>query len=361
MDDLEDLQSRVAAAQEKLRMNADDQRKYGLRLNDVVAIVEGSLARQQEEMQRLQASAIELRVERDAARHAEAELKAAYDAALTKIAKRETQNEQLRNMVLTLLNIIEGREPASALQDTMMRLEQSLQQVIATQQEENAESAAMEAGEEPSQAAALAAQLEEAVAGDDPAVDSADMQEDGESLDAAPSAEKDAAEMAGADAISEDAGLGDQSEPQPASELQSEIAADEPAVEEAPVEELTAEEPIIEETVVDEPVIEEPANEEPIGETVDQAQVAADLSDDMPEDLEQISMTDHQTLVSDPEEADEKAADKTAQPLVTALLDAEKALIEAGANGLSDGDSPVAEIIRRISLRTREFSQAANR
>jgi hypothetical protein len=75
-------------------------------------------------------------------------------------------------------------------------------------------------------------------------------------------------------------------------------------------------------------------------------------------------MQDHQSLVADPEAQDQSSVtvtDEGAEPLVSALLDAEKALIAAGANGLSEGDSPVAEIIRRISLRTREFSQAANR
>ena len=328
-------------------MSADDQRKYGLRLNDVVAIVEGSLARQQDEMKRLQASAIELRVERDAARHAEVELKAAYEAALTKIAKRETQNEQLRNMVLTLLNIIEGREPASNLQDTMQRLEQSLQQVMASQQEDDAAPVAVEAAEEPSQAAALAAQLEEAVASDDALATAPveDIQDDVGSLDVTPPAESAAEEMAVAEALpddAEDAGLA-------AEEVELELAAQ-------PETEMAADESILEEAAIEEPAIEEPATE-----AVEEVEVEANLSDDMPEDLEQISMTDHETLVADPEEADEKASDKAAQPLVTALLDAEKALIEAGANGLSDGDSPVAEIIRRISLRTREFSQAANR
>jgi hypothetical protein len=149
----------------------------------------------------------------------------------------------------------------------------------------------------------------------------------------------------------EDAGLAaEEVEPELAAQPETEMAAGESAAEDAAVEEA------VEELAADEAVIDEP-----VAEAVEQAEVEADLSDDMPEDLEQISMTDHQVLVADPEEVDEKASDKAAQPLVTALLDAEKALIEAGANGLSDGDSPVAEIIRRISLRTREFSQAANR
>ena len=50
MDDLTELQSRVAAAQERLQQSAEEERRYGLRLNDIVAIVEGSLSRQREEL-----------------------------------------------------------------------------------------------------------------------------------------------------------------------------------------------------------------------------------------------------------------------------------------------------------------------
>ncbi|HWT99838.1 MAG TPA: hypothetical protein VN229_19540, partial [Terriglobales bacterium] len=126
MDDLEDLQARVAAAQEKLRLNADDQRKYGLRLNDVVTIVEGSLARQQSEMKRLQDTAVTLRLESDAARVAESQAKNLYEAALVRLNQLQAQNDQLRSMVLTLLNVIEGRESPSALQAVVHRLENTV-------------------------------------------------------------------------------------------------------------------------------------------------------------------------------------------------------------------------------------------
>ena len=51
MDDLTELQSRVAAAQERLQQSAEEERRYGLRLNDIVSIVEGSLSRQRDEVE----------------------------------------------------------------------------------------------------------------------------------------------------------------------------------------------------------------------------------------------------------------------------------------------------------------------
>src|ERR1044072_9489351 len=53
MDDLTELQSRVAAAQERLQQSAEEERRYGLRLNDIVSIVEGSLSRQRDEVEKL--------------------------------------------------------------------------------------------------------------------------------------------------------------------------------------------------------------------------------------------------------------------------------------------------------------------
>jgi hypothetical protein len=50
MDDLAQLQSRVEAARERLGGAEADQRKYGLRLDDLVRIVEGALSRQAEEL-----------------------------------------------------------------------------------------------------------------------------------------------------------------------------------------------------------------------------------------------------------------------------------------------------------------------
>ncbi|HVI88093.1 MAG TPA: hypothetical protein VM659_07310 [Dongiaceae bacterium] len=118
----------------------------------------------------------------------------------------------------------------------------------------------------------------------------------------------------------------------------------------------------------------------------------AAMGEDMPEDIGALSMNGHRDFVTDADEivaneaqshgasveettapvavmemkTQSSAAPQTvAQPtpedeiLVTALLDAEKALIEAGASGVANANSPVAEIIRRISLRTREFSEAS--
>src|SRR5260221_6181720 len=146
MDDLEDLKVRVAAAQEKLRLTADDQRKYGLRLNDVVTIVEGSLARQQDEMKRLQDSAVQLRLERDATRVAENQTKSLYEAALSRLNLLQTQNEQLRSMVMTLLNVIEGRETAGALQGVLQRLESTVHEIAAAPALEPEESVEPEEG-----------------------------------------------------------------------------------------------------------------------------------------------------------------------------------------------------------------------
>ncbi|HWT98109.1 MAG TPA: hypothetical protein VN229_10860, partial [Terriglobales bacterium] len=116
-----------------------------------------------------------------------------------------------------------------------------------------------------------------------------------------------------------------------------------------------------------------------------------ETAEDMPEDIGALSMNGHRDFVTDADEivANEAQASELeaseaeaheveeavptvvaevkAQPLnmhqdetlVTALLDAEKALIEAGASGVANANSPVAEIIRRISLRTREFSEAS--
>jgi hypothetical protein len=112
---------------------------------------------------------------------------------------------------------------------------------------------------------------------------------------------------------------------------------------------------------------------------------SSSAAEDMPEDIAEMSMNGHRDIVTDAdemlaneaiaasapktaaEEPDVMASAKTLaddngpqdETLVSALLDAEKALIEAGASGVANANSPVAEIIRRISLRTREFSEAS--
>jgi DNA polymerase III gamma/tau subunit len=399
MDDLNDLQARVAAAQEKLRLTADDQRKYGLRLNDVVTIVEGSLARQQSEMKRLQDAAVTLRLESDAARVAESQAKNLYEAALVRLNQLQAQNEQLRNMVLTLLNVIEGRESPSALQAVVQRLENT----VVDAPQESAEEAAPLAAAEPivqADAEAEAAETEE---------QPDDLSEDNTQAEAVP-AEAAPVEVAAeveAAAEAETAALGDDAEIEDlAAEANAEAAAaDDAAAEAVASEDAVAEADAPEDAVeadaamasadTTETEISDPAADmvEAVEEDVEAegGDVAA-MSEDMPEDIGALSMNGHRDFVTDADEivaseaqsqaipAAETAApvaivemktqssvmpQAVAQPspedetLVTALLDAEKALIEAGASGVANVNSPVAEIIRRISLRTREFSEAS--
>ena len=101
MDDLTELQSRVAAAQERLQQSAEEDRRYGLRLNDIVAIVEGSLARQRQELEALQSEVAQLQAtvgrmssERDEAKTALIQAHNALSAAQTRLGQREVQNEQ---------------------------------------------------------------------------------------------------------------------------------------------------------------------------------------------------------------------------------------------------------------------------
>src|SRR5688572_22666138 len=129
MDDLTELQSRVAAAQERLQQSAEEERRYGLRLNDIVAIVEGSLARQREELESLKSEVTQLQAtvgrmssERDEAKTALIQAHNALSAAQTRLGQREVQNEQLRRMLMELLAAIESHK-GSAMPDVMRRLE----------------------------------------------------------------------------------------------------------------------------------------------------------------------------------------------------------------------------------------------
>lgn len=390
MDDLEDLQARVAAAQEKLRLNADDQRKYGLRLNDVVTIVEGSLARQQDEMKRLQDTAVALRLESDAARVAETKTKSLYEAALARLNQLQAQNEQLRNMVLTLLNVIEGREAPSALQAVVQRLESTVHETA------QAKPAAVPAAEATAPAAAIAEgpaadmaeteafaaaetealgdheELEELAAEDqaeaveqeaileEPAETDAAMVDFDEAGTASGPVEGDAAEAAGEEEVGED-----ETDTAATSSFAAEPVAD-AAIADA-------------DTNADHAMEMMDAGEEDAGEDIEAESSDIAAAEDMPEDLDALSMNGNRDFVTDADEivANEALADAVieAEPvheaeshqqvtqqdenLVTALLDAEKALIEAGASGVANANSPVAEIIRRISLRTREFSEAS--
>jgi hypothetical protein len=401
MDDLEDLQARVAAAQEKLRLNADAQRKYGLRLNDVVTIVEGSLARQQDEMKRLQDAAISLRLERDATRVAESQAKSLYEVALTRLNLLQTQNEQLRNMVMTLLNVIEGRESASALQPVLQRLESSVHEVAATAIDVSAETVPPEVAAA-TDAAALPEQHVDA---------SADAEEIGD-LDAGDMAAEEISSIAPDETVAAE---------EPAAETPTEIAADaaasdevgsvagdvssveskeDGAIDDAVFEELDDEDDAEEEATAEQEAVLPPVVQSDLAadnaeteaaagtemlDAVDE-DVEADAAEDMPEDIGEMQMNGHRDVVTDADEmlanealdaiALRATAEEAMTPsslkvhavangqqdetLVTALLDAEKALIEAGASGVANANSPVAEIIRRISLRTREFSEASS-
>jgi hypothetical protein len=78
-----------------------------------------------------------------------------------------------------------------------------------------------------------------------------------------------------------------------------------------------------------------------------------------PESLADVAMGEAGKIVSEPEAAD-GAGTPQEQDLVNALLDAERKLIEAEAlGGAANANSPVAEIIRRISQRTREINEQA--
>jgi hypothetical protein len=75
-----------------------------------------------------------------------------------------------------------------------------------------------------------------------------------------------------------------------------------------------------------------------------------------PESLADVAMGEAGKIVAEPD----GAGTPQEQDLVNALLDAERKLIEAEAlGGAANANSPVAEIIRRISQRTREINEQA--
>jgi len=101
MVDLVELQSRVNAAKDQYGNKAEQQGKLVLRLNDLAIIVEGSLAKQRK----------------------------ALEMAEVKLRKWEADNEQLRGMVITLLNLVETRS-LDNLHDIMHRLDRSVTGMI---------------------------------------------------------------------------------------------------------------------------------------------------------------------------------------------------------------------------------------
>ena len=291
MDDLTELQSRVAAAQERLQQSAEEERRYGLRLNDIVSIVEGSLSRQRDEVEKLKAEVLELRTalgklsgERDEAKGALIQAHGALSAAQARLGQREVQNEQLRRMLLEMLAAVEGRKP-HAVQDVVRRLEGGIQSLIKQEHTQDAEiaSATPEAHAPRGTAAPTVARGR---------------------LTVVATVTK-ANETTGRLALAQ----------QPEEAQLAEAVADED--------------------------FEEP------------------LAENEPESVSDVAMSEAGDIVADPD-AESTQASPQEQELVNALLDAERKLIEAEAlGGAANANSPVAEIIRRISQRTREINEQA--
>ncbi len=129
MDDLAQLQSRVEAARERLGGAEADQRKYGLRLDDLVRIVEGALSRQAEDLKAARIRSASLETELDDARNAVSRQEVELAGKETDIARLESQNEQLRTMVMTLLELVEGRNN-TPMREAMLRLERGVRNLL---------------------------------------------------------------------------------------------------------------------------------------------------------------------------------------------------------------------------------------
>ena len=326
MDDLTELQSRVAAAQERLQQSAEEERRYGLRLNDIVAIVEGSLARQREELEtltsevtQLQATVGRMSSERDEAKAALIQAHNALSAAQTRLGQREVQNEQLRRMLMELLAAIESHK-GSAMPDVMRRLEGG----VKTLMQQDAAEAVADPEPEPAAAPAPAPQTVEAPP-------------------PSPAAIAAAVENVAARTPLRGRILTVVAKPAKMAETTGQLAlASKPEIAEMQVAEEAA---------------------------ADEMEADAAAADE-PEAVEEIAMSEAGDIVADPTEETVPAAEMAAaeapapspkeQELVKALLDAEKRLIEAEAlAGAANANSPVAEIIRRISQRTREITDGA--
>jgi len=294
MDDLTELQSRVAAAQERLQQSAEEERRYGLRLNDIVSIVEGSLSRQRDEVDKLKGEVLELRTmlgklssERDEAKGALIQAHTALSAAQARLGQREMQNEQLRRMLMELLAAIEGRK-GPAVHDVVRRLEGGIQALMKQEHAQEAEIASAATDVNPARPAP------------------------------APVAAR--GRLTVVATVTK------------ANETTGQLAlAQQPASEEAQLAEAVADEDF----------------EEP-------------LAENEPESLSDVAMSEAGDIVAEPDAETAKAPDPHEQELVNALLDAERKLIEAEAlGGAANANSPVAEIIRRISQRTREINEQA--
>jgi hypothetical protein len=129
MDELAQLKSRVEAARDRLGDAEADQRKYGLRLDDLVRIVEGALSRQLGELNAAKAKSAALEIELEVARNAVARHELDLIAQETDLAKTNAENEQLRTMVKTLLDLVEGRN-VTPMREAMVRLEKGVRGLL---------------------------------------------------------------------------------------------------------------------------------------------------------------------------------------------------------------------------------------
>jgi hypothetical protein len=127
-DDLEELRARVAAARDRLTSDVDVVQKVELRLNDLARIVEGSLARQSAELDAAKARIATLDVDLERAL-ARAEQAAGDAARSDRLAK---ENGDLKTMVMTLLEVIEGRQKTS-LASVMQKLEENVTALVITE------------------------------------------------------------------------------------------------------------------------------------------------------------------------------------------------------------------------------------
>jgi hypothetical protein len=129
MDDLAQLKSRVEAARDRLSDSEADQRKYGLRLDDLVRIVDGALSRQVEELNAAKSRAAALEIELEVARNAVSRHELDLVARETDLAKLHSENEQLRGMVMALLELVEGRN-VTPMREAMLRLEKGVRGLL---------------------------------------------------------------------------------------------------------------------------------------------------------------------------------------------------------------------------------------
>lgn len=125
-DDLDDLRARVVAARDRLASDVDLAQKVELRLNDLARIVEGSLARQSAELDvaKQQIGLLEEDLGRALARAEQASGEASRAEQLTK------ENGELKIMVMTLLDVIEGRQKSSLI-SVMQKLEENVSAFVA--------------------------------------------------------------------------------------------------------------------------------------------------------------------------------------------------------------------------------------